>query len=132
MKIGIFLEGSPRMGGGFFQSLALPKPPAAPKASAIPRSFSQSPNFEIKCHNLYPKFKKGAECFIMIADPDKYIDQNGQYKLMTSAGFVDWGLFVDDYDGGPVKGRWYFYGIDRFCALLNKDHYNNDNNILLI
>ena len=74
--------------------------------------------------NLYPKLKKGSECFIMIADPDKYIDQNGQYKLMTSAGFVDWGLFVDDYDGDPVAGRWYFYGIDRFCALLNKYNYN--------
>ena len=91
-------------------------------------------SYDVFCHisysgteeylkNLYPKLKKGSECFIMIADPDKYIDQNGQYKLMTSAGFVDWGLFVDDYDGDPVAGRWYFYGIDRFCALLNKYHY---------
>ena len=91
-------------------------------------------SYDVFCHisysgteeylkNLYPKLKKGSECFIMIADPDKYIDQNGQYKLMTSAGFVDWGLFVDDYDGDPVAGRWYFYGIDRFCTLLNKYHY---------
>ena len=42
---------------------------------------------------------------------------------MTSAGFVDWDLFVDDYDGNPVAGRWYFYGIDRFCYLLKKYDY---------
>jgi len=91
-------------------------------------------SYDVFCHisysgteeylkNLYPKLKKGADCFIMIADPDKYIHENGRNKLMTSAGFVDWDLFVDDYDGNPVAGRWYFYGIDRFCYLLKKYDY---------
>ena len=59
----------------------------------------------------------------MIADSDKYTHQNGRNKLMTSAGFVNWDLFLDDYDGDPVAGRWNFYGVDRFCSLLNKYHY---------
>jgi cyclopropane fatty-acyl-phospholipid synthase-like methyltransferase len=91
-------------------------------------------SYDVFCHisfsstkkylkNLYPKLKNGADCFIMIADTDKYTDQDGRNKLMISAGFADWDLFINDYDGDPVPGRWYFYGIDRFCSLLNKYNY---------
>ena len=91
-------------------------------------------SYDVFCHisysgteeylkNLHSKLKKGAECFIMIADPDKYQDSSGRQKLMRIADFNTWSDFVEDYDGPANKGRWYFYGIERFCFLLNKYHY---------
>ena len=44
------------------------------------------------------------------------MDTNANQILLTN-------LFVDDYDGDPINGRWYFYGIDRFCYLLKKYDY---------
>ncbi len=74
--------------------------------------------------NLYPKLKYGSNCFIMIADADKYDNQSGRIKLMETAGYNNFEAFVNDYDGCPVNGRWYFYGTERFCSLLDKYNYS--------
>jgi len=91
-------------------------------------------SYDVFCHisysgtsaylkNLFKKLKKGANCFIMIADADKYTDERGRRKLMKRAGFSNFDDFVRDYDGKPTSGRWYFYGIERFCDLLEKYGY---------
>ena len=49
-------------------------------------------SYDVFCHisysgteeylkNLYPKLKKGAECFIMIAAPNKYQDKNIKRRI---------------------------------------------------
>jgi len=91
-------------------------------------------SYDVFCHisysgaeqylkNLYDKLKKGTNCFIMIADADKYKDEHGKVKLTKYAGFNDWQSFVEDYDGPPHRGRWYLYGTERFCDLLKKYNY---------
>ncbi len=91
-------------------------------------------SYDVFCHisysgaeaylkNLYNKLKFGANCFIMIADADKYYDIKGKQKLMLQAGFKNLETFIKDYDGPPNNGRWYFYGIEKFCKLLNKYNY---------
>lgn len=92
-------------------------------------------SYDVFCHmsysgaesylkNLYNKLKPGANCFIMIADPIKYQDMNGRKKLMKIAGFNNWDDFVNDYDGEPNNGRWYFYGVEKFSELLKKYNYD--------
>lgn len=66
--------------------------------------------------SLYSKCKSGANLFIMIADPEKYVDPSGRRKLMQTAGFSSWDAFVSDYDGVPNNGRWYLYGTDLFSS----------------
>ena len=91
-------------------------------------------SYDVFCHisysgakayieNMKSKLKKGANCFIMIADEIKYQDPSGRDKLMKYAGFNSWEEFVKDYDGEPNKGRWYFYGVERFYELLEKNGY---------
>ena len=43
---------------------------------------------------------------------------------METAGYNNFEAFVNDYDGCPVNGRWYFYGTERFCSLLDKYNYS--------
>jgi hypothetical protein len=84
-------------------------------------------SYDVFCHisytgtcaylkNLYPKLRSGTNCFIMIADPEKYQDLGGRAKLTHGAGFSNFEEFVADYDGAPTPGRWYFYGTERFCS----------------
>jgi hypothetical protein len=93
-------------------------------------------SYDVFCHisysgaeeylkHLYDKLKFGANCFIMIADSDKYKDPVGKKKCMITSGYSDWKTFIDDYDGDPTKGRgrWYFYNTNRFCDLLQKYNY---------
>jgi len=93
-------------------------------------------SYDVFCHisysgteqylkNLYDKLKPGANCFIMIADADKYQHYGNKYKCMTASGYSDWETFVNDFDGDPTRGRgrWYFYGTERFCELLEKYNY---------
>lgn len=86
-------------------------------------------SYDVFCHisysgasayleNLYKKLCKGANCFIMIADADKYMDKNGRKKLMKRAGFSNFNDFVEDYDGKAISGRWYMYGTKLFCDKL--------------
>lgn len=83
---------------------------------------SYSGAFEYLKH-LYSKLKKGANCFIMIADACKYVDRKGRKKLVKDAGFSCFEDLVEDYDGKPYPGRWYFYGTERFCEILEKCEY---------
>tara|TARA_B100001123_G_scaffold217020_1_gene245028 strand:- start:9078 stop:9656 length:579 start_codon:yes stop_codon:yes gene_type:complete len=111
-------------------------------------------SYDVFCHisysgakayieNLAPKLKKGANCFIMIADYDKYIykdralfigdaedsnkfiNLNGLNKLAKGAGFDSVDEFVADYDGIKKQspGRWYFYNTDRFVELIENNDY---------
>jgi len=91
-------------------------------------------SYDVFCHisysgareylkNLYPKLKKGAQCFIMIADKNKYTDVNGLKRLMARTSHTNLQEFFDDYDGDPANGRWYFYGSERFCSLLDEYGY---------
>jgi len=73
--------------------------------------------------NLYCKLKKGANCFIMIADFVKYSCEEGKKSLARRAGFSSFEELVIDYDGEPRSGRWYFYNTQRFCKLLEKYGY---------
>jgi len=91
-------------------------------------------SYDVFCHisysgaeaylkNMYKKLKRRSNCFIMIADANKYFDINGRKKLTKYAGFSSFEELVKDYDGPPVNGRWYFYGIELFCNLLEKYNY---------
>jgi hypothetical protein len=91
-------------------------------------------SYDVFCHisfsgataymkNLYSKMRPGTNCFIMIGDGDKYQDPRGKDKLAISAGFSSWEALVADYDGPPNKGRWYLYGIERFCAMVEEQGY---------
>jgi hypothetical protein len=93
-------------------------------------------SYDVFCHisfsgaeaylkNLHSKLKTGANCFIMIADSDKYKSEAGKHRCMVNSGYSDWQTFVDDYDGEPMKGRgrWYFYNTDKFCDLVEKYGY---------
>ena len=59
----------------------------------------------------------------MIADIDKYYDKRGLNKLLRCSGFNNMEDFINDYDGEAKNGRWFFYGLDRFCELLDKYNY---------
>ena len=91
-------------------------------------------SYDVFCHisysgaeaylkNIYNKLKVGANCFIMIADADKYTDINGMNRLRRRAAFDNIPDFINDYDGEAKNGRWFFYGTDRFCDLLQKYGY---------
>jgi len=92
-------------------------------------------SYDVFCHisysgteeylkNLYPKVKKGANFFIMIADADKYTNKRSLQASANKAGFSTIKEYIDDYDGEAKGGRWFFYGTEKFCELLNKYMYN--------
>jgi len=91
-------------------------------------------SYDVFCHisysgaksylkNMYDKLKPNTNCFIMIADPNKYNDTKGMRRLMDRAGFNSVQDFIDDFDGEPHNGRWYFYGTERFCESLEEFGY---------
>jgi hypothetical protein len=91
-------------------------------------------SYDVFCHisysgtdaylrNLYSKLKRGAKCFIMIADPNKYNDDGSRKKLMRRTGHRTWRGVLKDYDGRAIPGRWYMYGTNKFCELLSKYGY---------
>lgn len=91
-------------------------------------------SYDVFCHisysgacayfeNLYNKLRTGANCFVMIADAKKYSNKKGRKKLMKRAGFSNFKDFVEDYDGPPNKGRWYWYGTELFCNKLKELGY---------
>jgi hypothetical protein len=71
--------------------------------------------------NIYPKLKKGSNCFIMIADYDKYkkTETNLEYPDIYNSLEES----IKDYDGPAYPGRWYWYGIKKFCELLKEYKY---------
>jgi hypothetical protein len=93
--------------------------------------------------NLYPKLKSGAECFIMIADYDKYnnclnnIDGLTIYKYLPFRKLMNlnWKFYKRRFKSifsirhhypenqEPVPGRWFHAGIERTCELLKSLGY---------
>ena len=91
-------------------------------------------SYDVFCHisysgteeylkNLHNKLKKGADCFVMIADSKKYQHQQSREKCARASGFNSWEELVADSDGHPTPGRWYFYNTEKFCDLLEKYNY---------
>jgi len=96
-------------------------------------------SYDVFCHisysgtrkylkNLFPKLQEGTNLFIMIADPDKY--QNArmrasqtQSKHRPAGPYESWEECVNDWDGEPHPGRWYFYGTERFCEAAEEFGY---------
>ena len=94
-------------------------------------------SYDVFCHiswpgaktyltSLFSKMKHGANAFIMLADKDKYpfnqVTNNpnktwGQ-SLAETARLPDYEAVVADRDGEHSRspGRWYFYGVEDFCA----------------
>lgn len=105
-------------------------------------------SYDVWCHisessqklyleNLYKKCKPGAKLFIMYSDPRKYfknepeniwfiktylpkeklinINENENEKLFK--------LAIDDSDGEPIEGRWYWIGKEKFINNLLDYNY---------
>lgn len=93
--------------------------------------------------NLYPKLKKGAECFIMIADYDKYnacMNNINNLSIFKNLPFnklitLNWKLYKKRFknilsirrsyseNDQPVPGRWYNAGVKKTCELLTSLGY---------
>lgn len=101
-------------------------------------------SYDVFCHisysgmkeymkNLYPKLKKGAKCFVMVADYDKYKKSglwdkyiNAWNKEKEMLGYNSLESMISDFDGDNVKNnrvRWFWYGNDRFCDVLRENNY---------
>ncbi len=97
--------------------------------------------------NLYPKLKKGAQCFIMIADYEKYnnalrnIEHISAFRSLPKSIYYSFKwveylynrFILKKYrmklmnlkeDKNPYPGRWYNAGIDRMCNMLEYSGYN--------
>lgn len=93
--------------------------------------------------NLYPKLKKGAECFIMVADYGKYnlamenIENLSVYKNLPFSKIIkiNWWLYKKRFKRilslrreypetvDPSPGRWFHAGTDKTCELLESLGY---------
>ena len=96
--------------------------------------------------NLFPKMRRGAKCFWMFADYDKYnravasLDGRGpvsvprtlngwryssrnRLRRVASARVHRPIPLVRDGDSTPVPGRWYHAGAARMCAMLEENGY---------
>lgn len=95
---------------------------------------------------VYPKLKKGAHGFLMIADYDKFnnlIENNEKYSIISILRPKNkikrwiWNLqwkitnkydlptkrYYKDEDSVPKPGRWYHAGLDKTCEMLEKIGY---------
>lgn len=88
--------------------------------------------------NLYPKLKNGAECFIMVADYDKFnwcmdnIEHLNIYKHLPFQRIlqINWSLYKKRFkkwmnlrynypeSNEPEPGRWFHAGTEETCKLL--------------
>jgi phospholipid N-methyltransferase len=93
--------------------------------------------------NLYPKLKKDAECFIMVADYDKFngcmdnIDNLSIYKNLPFHKLIsiNWKLYKKRFNKAlglrrtypesqqPDPGRWFHAGVKQTCDLLRSLGY---------
>ena len=93
-------------------------------------------SYDVFCHislsgtkqylkHLRPKLTKGANLFIMIADGDKYFPAcpASVQKHIKLHNYNNWEEALNDYDGDPLPGRWYFYGVKRFCEAAKEYGY---------
>tara|TARA_R110000824_G_scaffold160888_1_gene335854 strand:- start:1400 stop:2224 length:825 start_codon:yes stop_codon:yes gene_type:complete len=98
-------------------------------------------SYDVFCHiswpgaqeyikNLFSKMKPTADAFIMIADANKYPfarptnhpPQTWGDSLAITARLPGPEAVIIDRDGTLSKrpGRWYFYGVDNFCAYVQE------------
>jgi hypothetical protein len=119
-------------------------------------------SYDVFCHisfngigeylkNLYPKLKKNANCFLMVADYNKYnsfLNNLNKYSVFNefrpkhSKPVINYFLnivskrinnyFINRHDLFPLdinetqeprSGRWYHAGIEKTCELLMKNGY---------
>ena len=82
-------------------------------------------NTELYLKNLYNKFKKGSICVIMIADYNKSIKNNCPIvRVRAPRGtYNSFEEEIKDINGPFYRGRFFYYGIDKFCELLKKYNY---------
>lgn len=93
--------------------------------------------------NIYPKLKSGAECYIMVADYEKYnrcmsnLENLTIYKYLPFHKFIfiNWTLYKKRFkkiltlkrtfpeDFTPSPGRWFHAGIKPTCELLTSLGY---------
>ena len=93
--------------------------------------------------NLYPKLKKGAECFIMVADYDKFnacldnVENLSVYKYLAFQKLIrlNWKWYKRRFkkmiglrhyypeSQEPAPGRWFHAGIKPTCSLLSSLGY---------
>lgn len=110
-------------------------------------------SYDVFCHisysgqskyleNLYNKCKENCKLFIMYADPKKYLS-NEPENLMHVKQYIKNGInckteeelinvCLEDKDGEPSVGRWYWVGTENFINLCMKYNYkilNRDLNI---
>jgi Methyltransferase domain len=71
--------------------------------------------------NLHRKLRDGANGLIMVADYDRYIG-SGEAPGVTPI-YPSITEEIHDFDGPPYPGRWYWYGLDRFCGALEEFGY---------
>jgi hypothetical protein len=69
--------------------------------------------------NLRDKLVRGANCFVMIADANKY----RAFSTTDGRCRPTDGIATESYDGAPKPGRWYWVGTERFCGLLDRFGY---------
>jgi hypothetical protein len=71
--------------------------------------------------NLHRKLRDGTKGLIMVGDYDTYIGSGEApsvtpiYRSITEE--------IHDFGGPPYPGRWYWYGLDRFCGALEEFGY---------
>lgn len=92
--------------------------------------------------NIFPKLKRGSNCFWMIADYDKYnkaFSDLNSFSLFIEfirqrhlpimpllkhlTGIQKIQIMEADKDDEPSPGRWYNAGTERTCAMLEKTGY---------
>lgn len=95
--------------------------------------------------NIYPKLKRGSNCFWMIADYEKYnraihnwddhslwavmMPRSRRYLLLRSIVMhymkrTKPQIREMDINDDPVPGRWYHAGVDRTCCMLREVGYS--------
>ena len=98
-------------------------------------------SYDVFCHisysgqseylkNLYKKCKTNCKIFIMYADANKYFisEPENIYIQQNENKCNDIDklkkILINECDGNPKIGRWYWVGIDNFINLCNKYNYS--------
>lgn len=97
-------------------------------------------SYDVFCHisssginsylkSLYKKCKKGCVLNIMYADVYKYFESEPEHIYISQTEFGEddivklQGMMVEDHDGDPREGRWYWVGVDRFIEMCESNRF---------
>lgn len=91
-------------------------------------------SYDVFCHlswsstkeymrNMLSRLKPGADCFIMVADFWKFVDSGSSPAHIKAPIYASLAQEIQDFDGPPFPGRWYWWGLDRFIELLQSLGY---------